>query len=685
MMRAVVRPLSYVWVALAASACGVRTPPPLHGTRPDLVARVLAHPRDVQARLALAEEAERLGRPSEAIAQLDEVVNLGGPLGIRWHASDRARLARLLVARGKARLARGAASAKSDFARAKSFGAVIPDGDWRAAREASAIALMRQVDPELRAQGKKELAALAATASGAHATDDDALRDQPDPAVWRGAAATATPAERGAFGARLWALGARRAAYEELAAWRTRAKAPRPDSWEREYLIALRWWRPVDLPPPAAEDLVGPGRCAFTPCKPATIFGDAELERAFLSAPPVARTRDPDEAAAYALLALHQALRGEAGWGAALAARVDLSAVPIASVPKYVQPLFARLAGKRSIAPSDAELEDAPDDRRLVIAAERALAGEPAPLVEAALGEVRGTPYGVALRSLVAQEPSRLTNPHASAAARYAQSRFFGADLSVPESALSAIAAAFSRDPAIADRLARDAVASAADAAGAAGVIAALFDALGDPARARLSWQAAFDASAEPAFAAGLAEAQARASDPDAALINGTTAAAGCGDPAPAWVRIARALDGAGSHIQALDAARQALDLAGPETLGPALDVTLAASRSLGRSDQVAQLEAERARWVPGAEHLEDDPTDARMALDAFRRAPTGATLARLWVASRWNPRDVSLRSSLLAATLPDDPRHGIAIAELVSLSSDPDPELARAAVAALR
>jgi len=148
-MPAEVRTLSYVWVALAAAACGARTPKaidvgallarePASEARRDLVARVLAHPRDVQARLALAELDDRNGRPSEAIEQLDEVVNLGGPLGIRWHASDRARLARLLVARGKARLARGAASAKADFARAQTFGAVIADDDLRAAREAAA-------------------------------------------------------------------------------------------------------------------------------------------------------------------------------------------------------------------------------------------------------------------------------------------------------------------------------------------------------------------------------------------------------------------------------------------------------------------------------------------------------------------------------------------------------------------
>src|SRR5262245_44231683 len=91
--------------------------------RRDLVIRVLDDPRDVQARLALAELADTIGRPSEAIEQLEAVVRLGGPLGIRWHDADRARLARLLLARGRARLARESRTALADLERAGSLGA----------------------------------------------------------------------------------------------------------------------------------------------------------------------------------------------------------------------------------------------------------------------------------------------------------------------------------------------------------------------------------------------------------------------------------------------------------------------------------------------------------------------------------------------------------------------------------
>ena len=105
---------------LGVAACRVRAPAPLdilaltrvegsEGARRVLVARVLADPRDVQARLALAALADKRGRPSEAIAQLDEVEAIGGPTGVRWRGEDRARLGRLVHARAAVRLARGAA------------------------------------------------------------------------------------------------------------------------------------------------------------------------------------------------------------------------------------------------------------------------------------------------------------------------------------------------------------------------------------------------------------------------------------------------------------------------------------------------------------------------------------------------------------------------------------------------
>src|SRR6187551_1727959 len=121
-------------ILVSAAACGVRTPPPVDvaalvrtkgepEARRALRSRIINHPRDVQSRLALADLDDRTGYPTEAIEQLETVEHLGGPLGIRWHDSDRERLARLLLARGRARLSRGAASALADLQRAQSLGA----------------------------------------------------------------------------------------------------------------------------------------------------------------------------------------------------------------------------------------------------------------------------------------------------------------------------------------------------------------------------------------------------------------------------------------------------------------------------------------------------------------------------------------------------------------------------------
>lgn len=651
--------------------------------RRDLEIRVIGDPRDVAGRLALAALDERLHRPSEAIEVLEEVVALGGPLGVRWHAEDRARFARLIAERGRARLARGAATALADLARARGLGAVVTDDELRRARVAGAIVALRHSDAEVRDRGRRTLATLAA--SGKPGTpgvpgvpgmpgDHDSVDD------WLGARPGASPEQRGRFGAWLWDQGARRAAWDELSAWHAATQPPRDQGLQDIYLTAARWWTPLDRPGPTADELVGPARCAFVGCVPHEIVGENLLERAYLVAPLPPPVRDPADAAALAVITLHQALRGEVSWGAALAARVDLTAFAdpkqFAKLPRYAQPIFAQLMGRSTPVPSDG----ATPGQRLVIAAEHVLAGagvaEIAPLIGTA-------PYAEELRRVVTTRAPFTGDARAEAAVRHAI-------LAVRDTAradeLRAIAVAYARDPVIADRLGRDAVAGATDAAAMHATLAALFDALGDPARARAAWQVAIDASAEPAFVRGLAEAQARQGDPDAALITATTAAAASGDPAIVWTSVARALAGAGKYVHALDAARSAIDLSGPETFAAALEVAISASQALGRDAQVAALAEQRARivqsrGVPG----DTDPTDAAAALDAYKQRASGSTIARMWVASRWNPRDVELRAALFGATAPDDARHAVIAGELVDLAGDRDPALRRAAVAALR
>lgn len=670
-------------------SCGVRAPAPVDvdallrargpvEARRDLVIRVTGDPRDVAGRLALAALADRTGRPSEAIEQLEAVVALGGPVGVRWTAEDRARLARLIAARGRARLLRGAAAALADLERARDLGAAIPIAEVRAARAAGAIAALRHSDADVRDRGRRMLADQAGAEAGTSAGSRS----------WLGARSGAAIEQRGQFGAWLWAQGARRAARDELTAWHAAAAPPRDRAIAEIYLTAARWWTPLDRPAPPLDDAAGGAmRCAFGACTPREVAGDEARERAYLQAPVAAPARDPDAAAALAVITLHQALRGEVAWGAALAARIDGAAfadpAQLAAVPGFARPVIAWLAGREARPPGDG----ATPDQRLVIAAARVLAGGGA---EDVAGLADGGPYAAALRAIVAPRAPFTGDARAEAAARHAS-------LAVPGAAgvepLRAIAAAFHRDPAIADRLAGEAVAGAVDAAAMHATLGALFDAIGDPARARAAWQAAVDASAEPGFLRGLAEAEARQGDGDAALVAATSAAAWSGDPAVVWAAVARALAGAGRYVHALAAARSAIELAGPETLPVALDVAIAASRALGRDAQARALAAERARVAPVGGLGARDPTDAAAALEDHRRHPGAATIAALWVASRWNPRDVELRAALIAAVPASDPRHGVIAGELVDLAGElagelaggNDREIGRAAAAALR
>ena len=71
----------------------------------------------------------------------------------------------------------------------------------------------------------------------------------------------------------------------------------------------------------------------------------------------------------------------------------------------------------------------------------------------------------------------------------------------------------------------------------------------------------------------------------------------------------------------------------------------------------------------PGAARA-SDPTDPRAALAAHEQG--AAAVTRLWVAARWNPRDVALRAALLRAMLPDDTRRAAVVAVAQQLGNTP-------------
>jgi hypothetical protein len=645
--------------------------------RRTLELRILRDPSDLAARLALAALCEEVGRPTAAIEQLEAVVTIGGPLGTRWRSEDRARLARLVAARGRARLARGAETALADLSRARSLGAAVDERELALARRARAIALLRHVDARERTAGHRLLRELSGTAAA-------------EPAWAKWTAATLPAPRRGAYGAWLWAAGARRAAWEELDAWHAQTSPPRDPALQGAYLVARAWWMPDAAPRPGPDDLVGPERCRFMACDARAVLEDRDRDRgpdpaalaALVAAPPAPRATDAPQAAAWLAITLRQALRGEASWGPAFSARVDATAIAATALPPGARAAFARLAGRDGRGLDDGG--GATGD--LLAGAGRALSGAPPADVRSALGPLADTEEGRALLRIV--DPPEPAGPRslAAAAAAYARAR-------VPwgpaAPALEALVDAYARDPAIADRLAQGAIAAAPDAAPAHAALGALFDALADPARARAAWQAAVDASPEPAFVRGLAEAAARAGDPDAALLHATTAAAASGDPAIVWIAVARALHGVGSHVHALEAARYAIELAGDAALAPALDVAIDGSRALGRTAQAESLAARRAAVAPpplsSPTARDGDLTDASAALAAYRVQPSAAGVAWLFAASRWSLRDVAARAALRAALAVDDPRRRVVEVELAALAADPDPDVGRAAVAALR
>ena len=665
--------------------------------RQDLEVRVLDEPRDIQLHLALAKLADESKRPSQAIASLEAVIRIGGPLGTRWHAEDRARMARLLVARGRVRLERGAASALDDLMRAKSYGAEVDATELDRARAAVALARLRHVDAKERAAGQAALAKLSSSPIA-------------DP-TWLGAKPQPVPRDRGEWGVWLWQRGAKRAAFEALRDFE-RTTSVKGGPLHDAYLRALAWWTPYDLPPPAGTDVTGPERCRFAgACRGSEVLDDPAASVALLAAPLSAKD---DDAAAWLALSLGAALRGEAGWGESAALRIDLATLVPASLPPYARAAAARLAGKREAGIPDSELAGLTPPQRLVVAAGRALDGASAAQVRAALGSLEASPEGIALlRILDPAPPAPFVDPFAAALTAHLRTRRLEGsaiagpmttasrppgDLALAAQAadvrsghrdvipISALLAAYRRNPSRADILAADAVAESTDAALAQAALGAMFDVLDDPARARAAWQGAVDASPEPAFIAGLAEAMARANDPDAALIYATSAAAASGDPAVVWLGVSRARDGVGKHVHALEAARSAIDLAGPDTIGPSLDAAISASRELGRDAQVLAL-IERRRQVPLPVRVDrgtDDPTDAVAAIAAHERTPGVNNIARMWIASRWNPRDVAIRAELLDAIATDDPRRATLLTELVTLAADRDSAIARAALAAL-
>ncbi|MEO8840846.1 MAG: hypothetical protein ABI591_08695 [Kofleriaceae bacterium] len=574
---------------LLVTSCGVRAPAPIDlaalvghrgvaDARLDLEIRIVSDPSDVQARLAAAELDAKLQTPSDAIEQYEAVERWGGPLGTRWHASDKQRFAMLLASRGLVRLERNTANALYDLQRAQKLGGVaLPPAELELGRVAVAITQLRHVDGPERSKGRAALAAMA------------------NP-VWAGAKASASPEQHAVFGVWLWASGAKREAYDQLAAWHDHATAN--PGFAAAYRRALEWWSP-----------------------------DAAVE---------ARSASASGSASGSVSASESASGSGSATGSASGSASGSGSVFDAQPAVPAEPADDAL----------------PADLRADAAAQYAHARA----VEIISSGQRGADRSVACTC----DLSDIT--------------------AYPE--LVRVARAFRRDPAIAERLGRDVILRAVDSTLARATIAALFDALGDPARARTLWLGASEESDESAIVAGYAAAAARAGDGDAALVIAVSAAASSGDPAVVWIDVARALLRGNRSLDALTALRSAVDLAGANTLPDALELASETSRLVGRTEQADRFATQRAHlWPPAAGHAAQHVELAELT----QHAPNASVLAAAWVASRGDPHDVELRAALVATLERDDPRRATLETELVLLAADRDPDRGLSAALSLK
>jgi tetratricopeptide (TPR) repeat protein len=625
--------------------------------RAELKFRVASEPDDLDARRALALLEDANHRPSAAIEHLLVVEAVGGPLGTRWTADDRDRLARLLVGRATERLRRGWLGAEADLAHARRLGAAIEPTIERMAKLARAEAEMREADGKVRARGIASYRTLVGEA---------------DPRI---------------LGTSAWQLGARRAAFELLEAWH--ATGGYDPSAQLDLGRAQRWWSLPGAAPFDADErdaALARGHAAVppaagaeapvSPCLPVLDAPDAICSAPLAVADPdprgpawqadlVAasqrweRTRDPEVAAAWVVVLLRDRLAHapRPPWLAAIRARVDVGAVADAA-PAWARPTLLRAAGR----PADATAalraalhDDLPPAARQVLAAELAMTG-------ASEAEVAAIDPALAPTA----PPAAAVPPTLAAAISYLTS--------IPAAAVDEVRAAYRRDPGAGDRRLAELIDAQPDAV--VGIVAGayLFQATGDLGRARALWQRAVDLTADPTLVLRLALVAAHMGDGDAALVHLTRAAAASGDPAPVFVQGARALLAGDSAHNAIEAAKEAIDLAGPDAIADALTVAADASTAAGRAAQAAGLLARRDALVTPLLPDPADPTDAVAA------ARTPEALA---IAARWNPRDVESRRVL--AALPDaDPRAHRARRELIQIALDGDAGATYAALQAL-
>ncbi|MCB9571959.1 MAG: hypothetical protein H6709_07685 [Kofleriaceae bacterium] len=413
--------------ALAAPACGGRH----HaldvsalvaelgdaGAAEALRVRIAADPRDVAARRALLALEDRLGHPGEVLAQLEAIHALGGLLDDGLARGERARLAALYRTRAAGRADRGWACALDDVDRARRG-----PGARRRRRRG------RARDPRHGGGGPGRPPSQRSRAARPRRPPPGRGRRSPGRRAGRragagrrgaGGAGRGAPAQLAAAGLTLWRRGVRRVAGDVLDRWeRTVAAAvahgesPAIDGAVADAWLAARaWWHGRDgRPDPASLDraiAAGASPCHFARaagddgCSAAASVaaGDdgAPWEPALVATAAARgwRTDDPVEAAAWVVVTLRAARRGDVGsWLDAVDARVALAALRLRAgdagagaavripdaLPGWARPTLWRAASRadRAAVALDAALgarDRLPAAARAVVAIEAALAG----------------------------------------------------------------------------------------------------------------------------------------------------------------------------------------------------------------------------------------------------------------------------------------------------------------------
>ncbi len=644
-------------------------------TRPieSLRIRLAADPGDPALNLALARALDRAGRPGGAIRHYEEVLRHR-----TLAAADRGALARLYVERARARLALGDGDARRDLERAAGQGGRVPAELEREALFAGALAALRRADRPGRDAARELLGRAARIA----ASDPRLAAREPE------RAALSAVAEAGAW---LADGGARRAALEVYEVYV--ARGGRAPEHARRYLALHRWWygdreRPSGLLlrelAAAGVDLCDVARDAAEPrcaARSVAMALDAWVEGEIASWSDEVRARVdlaalvksgaalPPEAAPTLWRAAGKTTRAAYALDQLAARAADLTpeartlAVAEASDAGRSDELIDRLLASGATLPAGwraalraARERDAGGPREAALCDRAPLATCAAHLRQAGeLGALAARAPSPALDAALARWNGALDHPRLRAGREAALVRWqrLAANPRPPErdllplgtvdvyrlggerraaAALAQIARAYLRSPASAERLAED-FADGAPALGQRGLlVASLFGALGDPARA-WQWAESVNRSspdhAPYAMAAGAMSVAAGAVD--RADVFFTFAAQASGDAGAASVEAARIFLAHGFPLPALAAARRAVQLtaAGQPEHEEAVRLAARAMDLLGRAADARRLRAgERVSAEAPSAPLGFPPVDS-----AAWRAAVADRLARALLA----------------------------------------------------